>query len=129
MDPSHIDVLHLSSRGGINRLHAQLHSDKDVDLFASDRSQGFMWNDDVMELAGAGLDVTGSDRFTARESSTVNLGPAYQGRPPVHDALHHLYSYIFKTFSSPLKKRMRAQTLHTMPWTVSQLSGRILMPL
>ena len=79
MDPSHIDVLHLSSRGDINRLHAQLHSDGDVDPPVPDRSQGFMWDDDVKELASSNPDVTGSDRFTVRECSTVNLGPAYQG--------------------------------------------------
>jgi len=77
MDPSHVDVLHLSSRGGITRLHAQLHSDDDVGPPASD--QGFVWNDDMKALANANLDVVGSDRLTDRESSTVNLGPAYQG--------------------------------------------------
>ena len=80
-DPSHIDVLHLSSRGDINSLHAQLHSDGDVDSSASDRGQGFIWTDDVKELASANPDTAGSDRFTVRESSTVNLGPAYQGKP------------------------------------------------
>ena len=79
MDPSHADVFHLSSRGDINRLHAQLHSDDDVDPSSSDRNQGFAWNDEVKELASANLDVTGSDRLAARESSTVDLGPAYQG--------------------------------------------------
>ena len=79
MDPSHIDVLHLSQRGGINRLHAQLHPDGDVDPSIPGRNPGFIWGDDVKELASANLDVTGSDRLTARESSTVDLGPAYRG--------------------------------------------------
>ena len=77
MDPSHIDVLHLSSRGGITRVHAQLHSDDGVGSSASD--QGFLWNDDVKELANTNLGFVGSDRLTDRESSLVNLGPAYQG--------------------------------------------------
>ena len=80
MDPSHVDVLHLSSRGDINRLNAQLHSDGDIDSSAWDRTQSFMWNDELRELASANLEVTGSDRLTARKSLTVNLGPAYQGR-------------------------------------------------
>ena len=79
MDPSHVDVLHLSLRGDINRLHAQLHTDDDVDQSASYRNQGFIWNDEVKELASANSDVTDSNRFAVRESSTVNLGPAYQG--------------------------------------------------
>ncbi|KAF9647558.1 hypothetical protein BDM02DRAFT_3097917 [Thelephora ganbajun] len=78
MEPSHIDILHLSSRGDINRLHAQLHSDGDADPSVSDRSQGFVWNDDVKELESANPGITGSDRFTERESCTVNLGSAYQ---------------------------------------------------
>ena len=82
MDPSRVDVLHLSSRGDINRLHAQLHLgfNGDIDPPASDWSHGFMWNDDVKELANSNLDFTGSDRLTARESSTMNLRPAYQGK-------------------------------------------------
>jgi hypothetical protein len=87
MDPSHVDVLHLSSRGDINRLHAQLRLDLDgdVDPSASDLNQGFTWNDDMKELANSNMGVTGSDRLTVRESSTMNLGPAYQGKssPPI----------------------------------------------
>jgi hypothetical protein len=82
MDPSYVDILHLSSRGGINRLHVKFDSDNDGDPPASDQSRGFVWNDDVKELARVNLDATGADRFTERESSTVNLGPAYQGGPP-----------------------------------------------
>ena len=93
MDSSHVDVLHLSSRGGINRLHAQLQSDADADPSAPVQSQGFVWNDDVKELASANLDATGSDRFTVRESSTVNLGPAYQGRSPSSIVLDVIFTH------------------------------------
>ena len=95
MDPSHVDVLHLSSRGDINRLHAQLDPDfdGDVDPSASDRSYGFMWNDDVKELANLNLDVTGSNRLTVRESSTVNLGPAYQGKPLLSIILGTIFAH------------------------------------
>lgn len=79
MDPSHLDVLHLSSRGDINRLHVRFHSGEELDPSASDRSQGFIWNDDVKELAGANLTVKGSNRLDERKSLTVDLGPAYQG--------------------------------------------------
>lgn len=128
MDPSYVDVLHLSSRGDISRLHAQLHSDGDID-FASDRNQGFMWNDEVKLLKSANLGVTGSDRLTVRESSTANLGPAYKGWPrPVHYGCRHLYSHIPKIFSSPPLERTGTQTLRTMLWTVYHRSGKISMP-
>lgn len=94
MDPSHIDILHLSSRGDINRLHAQLHLDGDIDPSASGRSQGFIWNDDVKELANSDLDITGSNRLTVRESSAVDLGSAYKGRTPT---IHHAW----RDFCSP----------------------------
>ena len=80
MDPSHLDILHLSSRGDINRLHARFHSNEEADPSAPDRNQGFTWNDDIKELASVDLVVTGSHRLAERESLTVNLGPAYQGR-------------------------------------------------
>ena len=79
MDSSCLDILHLSSRGDINRLHARFHSDAEAGLSALDCSQGFVWNDDVKELASASPPDTGSGRLTERESLTVNLGPAYQG--------------------------------------------------
>ena len=79
MDPSHVDVLHLSSGGDINRLPIQLRSDGDGDPPALGRSEGFVWNDDVKELANTKLAIMGPDRLIERKSSTVNLGPAYQG--------------------------------------------------
>lgn len=79
MDPSHLDVLHLSSRGDINRLHAQFRSDGEADPAASDHNQGFIWNDEVKEFASTSLAVEGQDRLTEREGLTVDLGPAYQG--------------------------------------------------
>lgn len=81
LDPSHVDLLQLSSRGDINRLHGQLHLGGDVDVSAWDRTQGFIWTDEVKELASANPNIIGSDRLTVRESSTVNLRPGYQGWP------------------------------------------------
>lgn len=78
-DPSHLDIFHLSSRGGISRLHTRFHADGDADPSTSGFSQGFVWNDDVKELAGANLAVTESDRLAERETLMVDLGPAYQG--------------------------------------------------
>ena len=103
MDPSHVDVLHLSSRGDINRLHAQLRLDGDTDPSASGRSQGFIWNDDVKELANSDLGVTGSDRLTARESSTVDLGSAYQGGTPT--AHRDFCSSPFRSFLARRRRR------------------------
>lgn len=99
MDPSHVDVLHLSSRGDINRLHAQLHSDGDPDLPTSGRSQGFIWNDGVKDLANSDLGTTDSDRLTFRESSTVDLGPAYQGRTPI--ALSAIFAHFLSDLFFP----------------------------
>lgn len=128
MDPSHVDVLQLSSRGDINRLHAQLHLEDDVDPYAWDGAQGFIWTDEVQELANANLDLIGSDRLTARESSMVNLGPAYQGLPRRSYCLASCLLISPKTFSSPPPKRMRTQTLYMMLWTFSPLSGKTSMP-
>ena len=79
MDPSHLDILHLSSRGDVNRMHARYYSDEETDSSTSDPSQGFIWNDDVKALASANLTIASSDRLTERESLTVDLAPAYQG--------------------------------------------------
>lgn len=79
MDPSHLDVLHLSSRGDLNRQHVRFCLDGEAGQYGSDVSQGFIWSDDVKELARANLAVTGSNRLCERESLTVDLGPAYQG--------------------------------------------------
>jgi len=105
MDPSHIDVLHLSSTGGITRLHGQLHSDDDLGPSASDKNQGYVWNDDMKELAGANLDGTGSDRLTARESSTVNLGPAYQGWFPSSIMLGTIFAHALQRPFHPYHRR------------------------
>ena len=105
MDPSHVDVLHLSSTGGITRLHAQLHSDDDLGPSASDQSQGYVWNDDMKELAGANLDAAGSDRLTARESSTMNLGPAYQGWPPSSITLGPIFTHALPRPFPPYHRR------------------------
>jgi len=127
MDPSHVDVLHLSSGGDINRLHAQLHLDGDVDSSASDRNQSFIWSDDVKELANSDLSVAGSDRLGARESSTVDLGPAYQGRLPPSVVLDAIFAHPSKVSSSQKPERTRMQMLRMTLWTVSRRSGKISM--
>ena len=107
MDPSHIDVLHLSSRGDINRLHAHLGSDDDVDQSASDQSQGFIWSDEVKELASANLGVTGLGRLVIRESSTVDLGPAYKGSPPPSVPLGMIFAHTSQRSFLPYYRRRR----------------------
>ena len=96
MDPSHIDVLHLSSRGDINRLHAQICSDSDADLSAPDHSRGLIWSDDVKELASANLAVTSSSRLSERENSTVDLGLAYQGGAPTSTTIGTTFAHIMR---------------------------------
>ena len=96
MDPSHIDVLHLSSRGDINRLHAQICSDSDADPSAPDHSRGLIWSDDVKELASANLAVTSSSRLSERESSTVDLGLAYQGGAPTSTTIGTTFAHIMR---------------------------------
>jgi hypothetical protein len=127
MDPSHVDVLHLSSRGDINRLHAQFHPDGEADPTTSDYNQGFIWDDDLKEFASASLAATGSDRLAERESLTVDLGPAYQGgTSPFVMFSTNLLTHP-KIFSSLQLKKERTSKLRTMLWTASPPSGKISM--
>jgi hypothetical protein len=96
VDPSHVDVLHLSSRGDINRLHVQLRSDGDADPSDADLCEGSVWNDEIKELASRDLDATGPDRFNERESHTVDLGAAYQSGLPSSIALGITFTHTFQ---------------------------------